>query len=315
MPDEKSLFAEKKLQSKILEGLEGNGPERLSIAYVGPVLEKGRMDAILLADGLKGTARFINRVAEMHLGTPNDFVLEVEGEPRAGSLEVFIRFSHSVVEFVDWLGSSKFLAGLAIIATLTGFNPKDGGKSLLSIFKKLKGRFISDAIDIEAALPADLPIDKTELIRIYNDPEVQAAIRAAIRPLRKEGVEKYETRFDGRPVESVAKADVEAADAAEMESIISDEEKVLDIEKASFVPHLAWHFSDQGKSFDARIDDPVLWKEVEAGNRFGYGDRLHVTLHTEAMRESNGRLKLTRTIPKVHKIERRGEDQTSLFVA
>ena len=313
MPDKKSLFSEEELHHGIWEGLTGSKRERLSIAYTGSALEEGRMDAILLADGLKGTARFINRVAEMHLGTSTDFSLEVEGEPRAGSLEVFIRFSHTVVESVNRIADSKFLTGLAIIATLTGFSLKDVGKSLLSIFKKLRGRPISDATDLEAVLPANLPIDKAELIRIYNDPEVQAAIRAAVRPLRKEGIDKFETRFDRKTIETMAKADVKAADAAEMEAIESNEEKVLDIEKASFVPHLAWHLSDQGKPFDAKIEDPVLWEEVASGNRFGHGDRLHVTLHTEAERESNGRLKLTRTITKVHKIEKAGEDQDSLF--
>jgi hypothetical protein len=96
-----------------------------------------------------------------------------------------------------------------------------------------------------------------------------------------------------------------------MEAIVSDEEKVLDIEKASFVPHLAWHLSDQGRPFDAKIEDPVLWQEVADGNRFGYGDRLHVILHTEAERESNGRLKLTRTVTKVHRIEKTSENQGS----
>ena len=113
----------------------------------------------------------------------------------------------------------------------------------------------------------------------------------------------------------MSKADIEAADAAEIEAIVSDEEKILDIEKASFVPHLAWHLSDHGKPFDAKIEDPFLWHQVTSGNRFGYGDRLHVTLHTEAERESNGRLKITRTVTRVHKIERTSGNQESLLLS
>ena len=108
-------------------------------------------------------------------------------------------------------------------------------------------------------------------------------------------------------------ADVAAADAAEMDAIITNEEKVLDIEKASFVDHLAWHLSDHGHPFDAKIEDPLLWQKVASGDRFGYGDKLHVTLHTEAEREPNGRLRIMRTVTRVHKIERPTGQQINLF--
>jgi hypothetical protein len=308
-----SLFSEEHLQREVWQVLTGGKPGRVSIAYVGPALEQGRMDALVLADGLKGAARFVNRVAELYLGNQNEFQLEVEGEPRSGSLEVFLRFSHSLVSAVDFVGDSKFLTGLAIIATLTGFSAKDVGKSLISMFKKLRGRPITEETDLAGLLPDDTPIDKAELIRIYNDPDVQAAIRAAIRPLRKDGIERFETRLDRKPIETILKADVSAADAAEMDAIVSTEDKILDVEKASFVPHLAWHLSDHGKPFDAKIEDPILWDHVASGDRFGYGDRLHVTLHTEAERESNGRLRVTRIVSKVHLIERATGVQIALF--
>lgn len=308
-----SLFAEENRNREVEKLLSGDIRGRISIAYVGAALEKGRMDAVALADGLKGTARFVNRVAEMHLGSSDGFLFEVEGEPRAGSLEVFIRLSHVLVTSIISAVDSKLLSRLVIISSLCGFTLRDAGKSLISIFKKLHGRPITNETNLDLLIPDDTPIEKAEFIRIYNDPEVQAAIRAAIRPLRKEGIERFETRVDRKEIEYVTKSDVEAADSAELDAIISDEEKVLDIEKASFVPHLSWHLSDRGQPFDARIEDPVLWREVETGKRFGYGDRLHVTLHTEAERESNGRLKISRTVTKVHKIERAGANQTEMF--
>jgi hypothetical protein len=308
-----SLFAEEHLQREVWQVLSDGKPGRVSIAYVGPALEQGRMDAIALSDGLKGTARFVNRVAELHFGTQSEFTLEVEGEPRSGSLEIFLRFFHPLINAVVFAGESKILTGLAIIATLTGFSAKDIGKSLISIFKKLHGRPITDETELTGLLPDDSPVEKTELIRIYNDPEVQAAIRAAIRPLRKDGIETFETRLDRKPIETISKADVKAADAAEIDAMVNTEDKVLDVEKASFVPHLAWHLSDHGKPFDAKIEDPVLWDHIASGDRFGYGDRLHVTLHTEAERESNGRLRVTRTVSKVHRIERASGVQIALF--
>jgi hypothetical protein len=308
-----SLFPEESLQREALQVFAGLTSGRISIAYVGPSLEEGRMDAIALADGLKGTARFVNRVAELRLGTQSDFRLEIEGEPRAGSIEVVLRFFHPLIETIEKLGDDKLLLGLTVIATLTGFSAKDIGKSLISLFKKLRGRPITNETSLLDLLPKDIAIDTTELIRIYNDPEVQAAIRAAIRPLRREGTDTFETRLDRQPLELISKSDLRAADSAEMEAIIRTEDKVLDVEKASFVPHLAWHLSDHGKPFDAKIEDPALWNQIASGDRFGYGDRLHVTLHTEAERETNGRLRITRTVSKVHLIERASGVQTPLF--
>jgi hypothetical protein len=57
MPDKnESLFTEEDLQRGIWEGLTGNKQRQLSIAYVGSDLKEGRMDAILLADGLKSNS-------------------------------------------------------------------------------------------------------------------------------------------------------------------------------------------------------------------------------------------------------------------
>jgi hypothetical protein len=118
---------------------------------------------------------------------------------------------------------------------------------------------------------------------------------------------------NGKIIETVTKADLLAADDAELESIVKEEEKMLDIQKAALVPHLAWHFSDAGFTFDAKIQDPDLWAKVERGDRFGYGDRMHVILKTEATRDSSGSLKRERTIPKVFGIERAKNSQTLIW--
>ena len=307
------MFTPEQLQREAWDVIGDGLSRRLSIAYVGRDLVNGRMDAIALSDGLKGTARFVNRVAELELGIQSGFRLEVEGEPQSGSLEVFLRFFHPLVSAVEKVGESKFVIGIATIMAITGFSAKDAGKSLIAAFRKLRGRPITSDTDLKGVLPPDIAIDLAEFIRMYNDPEVQAAIRAAIRPLRRDGIETYETRVDRKPVETVGKPDLSAADAAELEAIVGTEDKVLDVEKASFVPHLAWHLSDNGKPFDAKIEDPILWQQIASGDRFGYGDKLHVTLHTEAEREFNGRLRITRTVSKVHQIVRGSGIQERMF--
>lgn len=310
--ESEDLFPASELQELFVtdSGYSGTGT---SIAYVGPTLTNGRMDAILLADGLKGVARFVNRVAQMRLKDESLVRLSVQGDPRTGSLEVFVNIFDFLVNGVKEIGNSSFMQGLAIIATLSGFNLKDAGRSLVAMFVKLNGRPITDATNLDDVQFPNLPIDRAEIIRIYNDPEVQAAIRAALRPLRDEGINKFETRQGGQAVEVVTKSDLLSADKAETDAIVTDEKKELDIQKASFVEHLAWHVSDNGHPFDAKIEDPTLWSLVAKGQRFGFGDRLSVNLHTEAERDHNGRLRYSRTITKVHRVDRANGDQLNLF--
>ena len=114
-------------------------------------------------------------------------------------------------------------------------------------------------------------------------------------------------------MERVYHQDLKAADEAEESAIQEIEEKVLDIEKVALVPHLAWHFSDEGKAFDARILDADLWERIATGERFGYGDRMRVELRTSFSRDSKGRLNLERIIPKVINVEHAAQPQQPLW--
>jgi hypothetical protein len=134
-----------------------------------------------------------------------------------------------------------------------------------------------------------------------------------LRPLRADGIVEFQTRRREVVVETVRQSDLKSADEAEESAIQEVEEKVLDIEKAALVPHLSWHFSDEGSAFDARIQDAALWERVAKGERFGYGDKMRVELRTTFHRDSRGRLNLERTIPKVIDVEHASQPQPLLW--
>jgi hypothetical protein len=181
------------------------------------------------------------------------------------------------------------------------------------MFKEKKGRPITDEDDLARILARLDNIERLLFINIYNDAEVQAALRAALRPLRTEGIVEYQTRRRQVIVETVRQSDLKSADEAEESSIQQVEEKILDIEKAALVPHLSWHFSDKGSASDARIQDPELWDRVAKGERFGYGDRMRVELRTTFHRDSRGRLNLERTIPNGIDVEHATQPQPKLW--
>jgi hypothetical protein len=185
--------------------------------------------------------------------------------------------------------------------------------TLFKLFKRKKGRPLTDEDDLKEILKALKDIEMLLLIKIYNDQEVQNALRKILRPLLVEGIVEFQTRHGEVIVDSVTKSDLMAADEAEESELIEIEEVVLDIEKAALVPHLAWHFSDEGRSFDARIEDPALWHRVAGGERFGFGDKMRVELRTAFQRDVTGRLTVERWIPKVIEVEHISPSQRPLW--
>jgi len=119
------------------------------------------------------------------------------------------------------------------------------------MFKQKKGRPITDEDDLARILARLDNIERLLFIKIYNDAEIQAGLRAALRPLRADGIVEFQTCRREVVVETVRQSDLKSADEAEESAIQEVEEKVLDIEKAALVPHLSWHFSDEGSAFDA----------------------------------------------------------------
>lgn len=185
------------------------------------------------------------------------------------------------------------------------------GVSLYGLFKRRKGRRIESPEDLPQPIRIDISVEL--LIKVYNDTEVQEHIRKTVDPLHAQGVDEFQTRRSGVVINSISKADLHAADEAEVEDNTRDEEILLDIEKAAWRRSLAWHFSDGRIRFDARIDDEAFWAEVERGLPFSVGDRLRVHLRTTARRTKRGALRLERRIPKVLEIERVRNRQRQLF--
>ena len=182
--------------------------------------------------------------------------------------------------------------------------------SIYNVFKRLRGRPILDPNDVPRDLKLNITVE--QLIRIYSDSEVQAQIRRTLDPLRLPDVDVFQTRRAGQIIASVSKSDLQAADEAELESLTTDEEIVLGIEKAAWRRSLSWHFSDGRTSFDARIEDNAFWKTVEQGLPFSEGDRMRVHLRTTARRTANGTLKVERRIPTVISVEHRRNNQEKL---
>jgi hypothetical protein len=285
--------------------------DKLHIAYHGPALEEGRMPMLALSAGLRGQALLIERVKELLYGDKVTIKVEVDPEFEASSLIIPVHILSDAIRAAEDLLTGQAFTALVNLITLLGFVGVSGA-SLYTLFKRLKGRRIEKPEDVPKDLKIDISIEL--LIRVYNDAEVQMQLRKTLDPLHLDGVEEFQTRRQGRVIQTVSKKDLKAADEAELEDLTKNEEIDLDIQKVSWRRNLAWHFSDGDTSFDAKIEDEKFWKSIAQGEAFADGDRLKVHLQTTAHRTPYGTLKIQRSIPTVIGVEHvRRSRQTNLF--
>lgn len=282
---------------------------RLQIGYDGPALQRGRIPMLALGTGLRGQALLVRRVKDLLYGEDFAITIEVDTEFEEGSYLAPIHITEALKSAQQLLAGPSVTA-LANLLQILGFLGVSG-VSLYSLFRRLKGRRIDKPDDLPRKLDIDISLDL--LIRIYNDPEVQTQLRKTLDPLRQEGIEEFQTRRGGKVLERVSKRDLHAADEAEIQDLTKDEEIDLGIEKVAWRRNLAWHFSDERTSFDARIEDDQFWKRIEAGEAFSDGDRLRVHLRTTARRKPNGMLAIERHIPKVIDVQHVRNRQSVLF--
>jgi hypothetical protein len=284
--------------------------DKLQIAYVGPALKEGRMPMASLAVGLRGQALLIHRVNELLYGEASSIRVEVGAEFEAGSLIVPVHILSDALKGAEHLLAGQAATALANLMQFVGFIG-GSGVTIYHLFKRLRGRRIEKPEDLPKDLNINVSIEL--LIRVYNDPEVQAQLRKTIDPLHQDGIEEFQTRRQGTVIQTVRKADLQAADEAEIQDITRDEEVELDIEKTAWRRDLAWHFSNDGVRFDAKIKDDLFWKNIEQGEAFAVGDRLRVHLQTTVRRTANGVLKVQRVIPQVLGVDHVRRKQPNLF--
>ncbi len=263
-----------------------------------------------LAAGLKGQALLIQRVKDILYGESVNIQVEVDPEFEAGSLVIPVHIVWDGINTAERLLSGTGATALANLMQILGFF----GISCVSVyqvFKKRKGRKIENPEDIPKNLNIHLSVEV--FVQVYNDHEVQTQLRNTLDPLRQTGIDEFQTRRQGAIIESINKADVQAADEAELQDVTRDEEVELAIEKAAWRRSLAWHFSNGQTSFDAKIEDDSFWQDIQRGEAFSAGDRLRVHLRTTAHRARDGTLKIQRIIPKVLDVEHARHKQPNLF--
>lgn len=280
------------------------------LAYIGPKLDTGRMDLRLLSESLAGFASLTERSSAILFGQTYEHTAEIVSAPEKGSVVVPIEIvPHALKAVQGAIKSSEQVLltpgvqALSNLCTLLGVGAASISVGLFKMFKTKKGRALDPTLDALLLKNMELNLELQKYIRLYNDAEIRWSTRRTLRPLREDGIAEFQTRYRGVIIERVTKSDLLEADAAELQDKVEYEERWLDIQKVALVKHLAWHFSGDGQTFDAKIDDDTFWRKVDEGERYGSRDRLRVVLRTRATHDKNGKLHVDYLVTEVLQIE------------
>src|ERR1700750_1834865 len=83
-----------------------NVPE-ISVHYIGPSVEDGRIDLFVLSDGLRGLGRLTSRVSYLMYGTQYDHRIALDESPRRGSVIIPVHIFSTAVQQAETVLTSK----------------------------------------------------------------------------------------------------------------------------------------------------------------------------------------------------------------
>lgn len=267
-----------------------------TIAYDGPALRQGSMDVRDLAPALLAVGQLFDAANTVLNRDEARINVNVKATGQ-GSFEI-------VFEVVQTLQSQlvSFFSGETVTAALNLKELVIGGPSaiagLIWLIKKLRGKRpdkverISDS-HVRVSINGesfDVPL---ALMRLYQDIAVRtAAHKVVAEPLKKDGIDTFEAREDGRPLVSVKKNEVESFDKPDLpdETLVETTRRAaFSIISLAFKDDNKWRLFDGNTQISARIEDQSFLQRVNDNQiAFAKGDILICDVAITQKRTSEG---------------------------
>ena len=136
-------------------------------------------------EGLRGLGRLTSRVSYLIFGSQGEYRVELDGNFGGGSIIIPLHVPSDAVTVVENALLSRHGQALTSLLTILGWGAVSGAFNLYKLFKEKRGRPLADEDDLARILATLENIERLLLIRIFNDVEVQSAIRAVLRSCTK----------------------------------------------------------------------------------------------------------------------------------
>ena len=270
--------------------------EQFVLKYRGGRVDAGEMDALEVAEAIKGFAAFTQRIGTGIYGSKAEFETTVRGF-RKGSFEIELLYRLLSPEAAGAIASAMGPIG-DLVSVI---------KECFEVLKHLEGKPPKTITKGEGSLV--YVENNNGVINQFNDvtvnlaldPRVGRATRDFVRAPLERSANEIEIVVDGT---TIARADRSEADAFvpvdTSDTLIEHTHEVyVMVQTAVLEGKTQWKFSDGKISFTAPIEDESFLARVEAGReRFGHGDTLRVRLRA-IQKQTAGKLKAEYVIEKV----------------
>lgn len=296
------------------------------VSYEGAALSEGRMPVRDLAPALLALGELFTEASTSLYPDRPPVALDIHAT-RQGSFDVdlILTAAEGAWDAAELFGNDGLTALVNLKEVILGGG---GSISLVEFIKWLRGRRIKSVEEVGVEdgelQPGDVRVTvedgKTsvaipqEVLKLHKSVTVRSNVKEVVRPLEREGVDRFKATADSEVTVSVGKEDLPAFNAIEPPQ---EEEELQDRERDTVVQIVAiawnegnkWRFSEGAadSAFYATIDDSAFWDDIDKGaEAFRKGDLLKCRLRT-IQRKIDDRLDVEYQIVQVYEHVEREE--------
>lgn len=220
---------------------------------------------------------------------------------RAGSFQIVFDLVQTFMQqMVGLFSGTEATAAANFLQIVLGTSALGGGAvgGLIWLIKTLRGRSITSVEpassgQVKITIETEVYIIPLQLLSLYQDLAVRTALQRLVEePLKKEGIDTFETREDEKVVTRVEKAEaVYFAKPTLPDEVLIDETRraAFSIISLAFKEDNKWRLYDGNTQISADIDDPDFLARVDANQvAFSKGDILICDVHVMQARTTDG---------------------------